>query len=133
MGESYNHVELVRQIIEWVRCHDAHSIIFADSSIEIAAQKPPKIGGHIPDVYARTNNLQNIIIGEAKTRKDLENEHTMSQFKAFLNYCSVYPEARLVLAIPWDMRIFVHNLFNRLCRETRLSVKSVEILHCFIV
>ncbi len=132
MGESYTHVCLVKEIICWVERYDPQAIIFADSCIYEAHKTPPKIGSHVPDVYARVNALKQTIIGEAKTRKDLENDHTMSQFTAYLTYCRNYPGTRLVLAVPWDMRQFVHNLFNRMKVEMALPMDSVEILHCFI-
>lgn len=132
MGESFNHVRLVQQIIEHVNNIDPQAVILADSSIYESKGRPPNIGGHVPDVYARVNMLRQTIIGEAKTRKDLENEHTTSQFRAYLSYCVMYPRTSLVLAVPWEMRGFVHNLFNRLKSEMELSKETVEILHCFI-
>lgn len=132
MGESLNHIRLVQEIIDRVKCIDPQAVILADTSIIADLNRPPKIGGHIPDVYARVDMLRQAIIGEAKTRKDLENDHTMSQLQAFLAYCHGNPGTRLVLAVPWMMRGFVHNLFNRMKSEMELPKESVEILHCFI-
>ncbi|MBT0664505.1 hypothetical protein KI809_09355 [Geobacter pelophilus] len=132
MGESLNHVRLVKAIIERVSSLDPQAVILADTSIYAAKDRPPKIGGHVPDVYARIDMLRQTIIGEAKTGKDLENEHTMSQLRAYLSHCSTNPGTRLVLAVPWDMRSFVHNLLNRLKTQMMLPKESVEILHCFI-
>lgn len=132
MGESFNHVQLVQQIIEHVHRIDPQALILADTSIFEAKSRPHKIGGHVPDVYARIDKLNQTIIGEAKTRKDLENEHAMSQFRAYLSYCAANPRTSLVLAVPWDMRGFVHNLLNRLRLEMELPKEAVEILHCFI-
>lgn len=132
MGESFNHVRLVQQIIAHVKNIDSQAVILADTSIFNSKDRPPIIEGHIPDVYARVDKLQQTIIGEAKTRKDLENAHAMSQFKAYLSYCAANPRTRLVLAVPWDMRGFVHNLFNRLRLEIETPKETVIILHCFI-
>jgi hypothetical protein len=132
VGESLNHIRLVQEIIDHVKCIDPQAVIIADNSVLADINRPPNIGGHIPDVYARVDLLRQIIIGEAKTRKDLENDHTMSQLQAFLAYCRGNPRARLVLAVPWMMRGFVHNLFNRMNAEMELPKESVEILHCFI-
>lgn len=132
MGESINHVRLVQKIIERVNSIDPQAVIFADTSIYEATSRPPNIGGHVPDVYARINALQKTIIGEAKTRKDLENEHTMSQYRAYLSFCCANPETRLILAVPWEMSRFVHNLFNRHRIEMQLPKESIEILNCFI-
>lgn len=132
MGESINHVKLVHQIIAHVYSIDPQAVILADTCLYESKERPPNIGGHVPDVYARIDLLRRTIIGEAKTRKDLENEHAMSQFRAYLSYCAVNPQTRLVLAVPWEMRGFVHNLFNRLRLEMELPKEAVEILHCFI-
>lgn len=132
MGESLNHVRLVLAIIERVSILDPQAVIFADTSIYETKDRPPKIGEHVPDVYARVDFLRQTIIDEAKTRKDLENEHTMSQLRAYLSHCSTNPGTRLVLATPWNMQAFVHNLLNRLRAEMMLPKESVENLPCFI-
>jgi len=132
MGESLAHVRLVQEIIDWISSRDSHAVILADTSIFNAKDRPPVISGHIPDVFARVDSLQRTIIGEAKTRKDLENEHTMSQFRAYSSYCKYNPETLLILAVPWEMRRFVHNLFNRLKNENNLQAETIVVLDCFI-
>jgi len=128
MGESYTHVCLVKEIISWVERYDPQAVIFADSCLFESCETPPKIGNHIPDVFARTNALSGAVIGEAKTRSDLENDHTMSQFRAYLSYCRNNPNTRLVLAVPWEMRSFVPNLFIRLKTEMELTTVPIEIV-----
>ena len=132
MGESFSHARLVKEIIKWVEEYDPQAVIFADSCIIESREMPPRIGGHVPDVYARVNSLQQMIIGEAKTRKDIENDHSMSQFRSYLYFCRENPGTRLILAVPWEMRRFVHNLLNRMKDEIDVPMDSVEILHCFI-
>lgn len=126
MGESLNHVLLVKAIIEKISSLDPQAVIFADTSLYAATDRPPKIGGHVPDVYARIGMLHQAVIGEAKTRKDLENEHTMSQLRAYLSHCCTNPGTLLVLAVPWDMRAFVNNCLNRLKSEMMLPRNQLK-------
>lgn len=132
MGESLAHVLLVQEIIDWINRRDSQAVILADTSIFPNKDRPPIIGGHVPDVFARVDSLRQTIIGEAKTRRDLENEHTMSQFRSYSAYCKHHPGTLLVLAVPWDMRRFVHNLCNRMKNENNVQADAIVILDCFV-
>ena len=48
---------------------------------------PPLIGGYRPDIIARgSGTYPDVIIAEAKTDRDVDNHHTLSQIAAFLDY-----------------------------------------------
>lgn len=132
MGESFSHVRLVELLIACVRERHADAIIWADSSIYEEAERPPVIGGHVPDLFARVDNATRYILGEAKTRKDLENEHTYSQIAAFLSYCEKSGNARFIMAVPFDMQIFTENLLRRVRRERACERACCEVLTCFV-
>lgn len=57
----------------------------------------------MPDVWAK--NIQNgmVIIGEAKTLRDIENRHSAAQLSAFLEYCNDNKPSLLIVAVPWMM------------------------------
>ena len=87
MSESIEHMNLVKDIVEYVKeklpeC--VHGLIEIDDCI---AQKPPKINGFIPDVYF--NWKEQLIIGEAKTLADFERKHSREQFMTYLEACPI--------------------------------------------
>lgn len=71
-----------------------------DAVNPIRGERPPRIGGYTPDVYATDVPTTTTLIGEAKTRPDLENDHTRRQITAFLEHLALTPRAVFVLAVP---------------------------------
>ena len=45
---------------------------------------PPLIGGYRPDIIARSNAADLDFIAEAKTDRDIDNNHTQRQINAFV-------------------------------------------------
>ena len=112
MSESIEHMNLVKDIVEYVKeklpeC--VHGLIEIDDCI---AQKPPKINGFIPDVYF--NWKEQLIIGEAKTLADFERKHSREQFMTYLEACRLFPgTAMLIVAVPWPLKMTAKNYFRR--------------------
>jgi len=81
------HDELVSRLVEFVFEEWKESIVqmLVDHGITGAKSRPPKIGGYIPDLYARIAN-ETCIIGEAKTPKDFETDRSQEQIVSFLKY-----------------------------------------------
>ena len=50
---------------------------------------PPLIGGYRPDIIARSNAANLDFIAEAKTDRDIDNNHTQRQINAFVNHLDV--------------------------------------------
>lgn len=60
---------------------------------------PPLIGGFRPDIIGRSRGEESkLVIGEAKTGGDIDNQHTVSQIRAFVDYLH---------AAPYDVGVFV--------------------------
>lgn len=47
------------------------------------SQKTWEIGGKVPDVIARDNSLELLVLGECKTADDIDNDHTKEQLTAW--------------------------------------------------
>lgn len=64
-------------------------------------ERPPKLEGFVPDLLAQTVPKAMTVIGEAKTERDLESEHSGRQIVGYLTYLlsSEYPA--FVLSVPW--------------------------------
>ena len=105
MGESLEHMNLVRELVKWSELHfsDKNPIILSDLPESI--QKPPKIGRHIPDLYARDMTTGEIIIGEAKRIADYTkkgpHKRAVSQLEAFISHLEMEKRGILVIAVPF--------------------------------
>ena len=132
MPESQKHINLVESITRWIENNFSdvsQLIIMVDSSGSNAFQKPKKIGGYIPDVYANVCNETNkIIIGEAKTRYDLEREHTDKQISAFLQYCLISSDSIFILSVPWDIVVYAKSLIKFLKEKNNANEIETVIL-----
>ena len=84
--------------------------IFHDLPGPLRAEKPHRIAGFVPDVYAFDAPLTVRIIGEAKTQADLENAHSQEQISAFLAFLGQQEQGIFILAVPWAAKRLAHVL-----------------------
>ena len=56
---------------------------------------PQIIGGSIPDVFYNDSNY--IILGEAKTDNDIDQEHTQRQLNDYINEARTYDADRIII------------------------------------
>jgi len=122
MGESVSHVRLVESLLLWVattyfRGDTGH--ILVDSRLLGSFSTPPRINGFVPDIYAENTSDGSLIIGEAKTARDIENRHTRAQLTAFLNRCAEDVNSLFVLAVPWDMERFAKVLLRNIQGQSK--------------
>jgi hypothetical protein len=106
MPESTQHVALVRRLVSYVNStfSECQSLsVICDLPIPIGGERPPRIQGFTPDLYAVDVPATKTILGEAKTQKDLETEHTRHQLTAFLYYLSCQSRGVLIVAVPWQI------------------------------
>lgn len=107
MAESSTHSALVKVIIRYIGREHAQIAalgIVNDLSSPLHAEKPNRIEGLVPDVYAFDAPLTTVIIGEAKTTPDLETEHSQKQIRAFLSFLGHQPMGIFILAVPWQSK-----------------------------
>lgn len=102
-GESAQHVYLVETLIEMVESRHRPSrglMVFADHH-RFGSDRPPTIGGFMPDVFASDVPATFRVIGEAKTPSDLETERSRRQILAFLDHLALYEGSTFYLAVPY--------------------------------
>ena len=107
MAESLNHTALVGRMIAYVRYAIDPSralIVLHDLPSDIGSDKPPMIEGFRPDLYASNGALQTVIIGEAKTAKDLETSHSLEQYQAYARHLALCAHPTFILAVPWQLK-----------------------------
>ena len=126
LAESSKHTALVEVILRYISREHAGLGIINDLSSPLYAEKPNRIGGYVPDVYAFDAPLTKIVIGEAKTQDDLETERSRKQLAAFLSYLGLQQTGIFVLAVPWHLKRRGAAIVEVLRVETgALSVKTV--------
>lgn len=101
-GESSLHTHLVERLLEVVRKEHRPPrglLVLADHP-SFGGNRPPSIGGFLPDVFASDLPATFEVLGEAKTMPDLETERSARQLRAFLDHLCVRPGSMFYLAVP---------------------------------
>jgi hypothetical protein len=116
------HASLVAELVTFVNAlaKDRVGSIYADLPGSSAESKPPPIGGYVPDVLA---NHPGLIIGEAKTKTDLDTRHSREQLCAFLSHLAQHKDGLLVLAVP----LHAWNYGKSVIRAAKLHTNSTEV------
>ena len=124
MSESKEHSNLVGILHCYIAerfCAGDRGQVLTDSDDIDSFDRPPYIAGFIPDAYLRLEDLGRVIIGEAKSFRDLENAHTEAQIIAFLRRCGMVKGSLFILAVPWPL--------ERLARVLLTNFQGREQLH----
>src|SRR6266404_4270645 len=90
-GESLIHVRLVERLIMYVRerhCPPRGLLLLADHH-SFSTNRPLRIGGFLPDLFASDLPVTFEVLGEAKTPSDLETQRSARQITAFLDHLAV--------------------------------------------
>ena len=117
MPESEEHSNLVAILHSYIAdrfCEGQRERVFTDSVSSESRTRPPSIEGYVPDAYVMLNQQGRIVIGEAKSMRDLENSHTESQVTAFLRRCGMVEGSALILAVPWPIERLARALLTNL-------------------
>jgi len=107
LAESSQHAALVQIIIGYIKREhgDVTALgIVDDLSSAIGAEKPNRIEGFVPDVYAFNAPRTTTIIGEAKTKDDLDTERSKKQIAAFLSHLRHQDAGVFIIAVPWQVK-----------------------------
>ncbi len=103
MPESATHAALVQAVIAFAEVELGAFVNIAvreDAVHPMRGERPPRIEGYTPDVHAIDVPTTKTLIGEAKTRADLETDHSRRQIAAFLSYLAKTSGGLFVLAVP---------------------------------
>lgn len=125
MPESATHARLVQAVIAYVEREFgglADIAIREDAVRPLRGERPPRVEGYVPDVYAKDVPTTTTVIGEAKTKLDLQTEHSRRQISAFLSYLSNTPRGVFVLSVPWTAGAIA----RRLVAEINSSFKETS-------
>lgn len=83
--ESKKHHNLVKMILNYSgKISGVESKLIQSDIFEINGNVTKMKEGYIPDIYYNFNNI--VIIGEAKTSKDIDCQHSMLQFDSYIKF-----------------------------------------------
>jgi Superfamily II DNA/RNA helicases, SNF2 family len=129
MTESVEHKNLVDDLVDYV----SHIFPEIDSGYYLidngSMDSPPKIGdGHRPDFYCEGCGY--LLIGEAKTKNDIINDHTELQFESYLERCYFAEKNEditpvIIYNVPIEMVARTRNYLNAL--KNKSKYKDIEI------
>lgn len=128
MPESQEHRRMVQCLYDWTVhayfCGEPPHILM-DSRQYSRALRPPMLNGHVPDLYVTKPDGAGAIVGEAKTARDLENNHTYAQLTAFLRWCSSQGQSLLVVAVPWHVSRLANSMVTSIKKRHRLHADAI--------
>ena len=131
-SETIQHANLICQMEAWVRAkfsHHSYFSILTDNALYPGMDdRPPKIKGSIPDLYATDVPETFCVVGEAKTSKDLTSRRSQQQLSNFIDYLFVRPTNDFfVLAVPYDATDRAVLALRNKCRQSKRRNGSVII------
>ena len=113
--ESIQHHHLVKRLHKVfldIVPSDCYTLIQTDSP-DSRSLPPPTSEGYRPDMYYCFNHL--LLIGEAKTGKDVSRQHSKKQYEAYIKECLCFRgEAHLILTVPWLEQAEANNILRSL-------------------
>jgi hypothetical protein len=116
MSESDLHKRLVKAILGEVSLRiGPGGLLFVDGPHDDSDGCPPTLGQLRPDVFARGRINSEVIIGEAKTARDIDNDHTFAQLSVYFHYLANERRGELWLSVPYE----AVGMGHRVCRQIR--------------
>ena len=122
MSQSENHKMLIIDIVNSLEIRFPSRYFITDLQYNLGERRPPSINGYIPDVYAGVvEPNDSILIAEAKTDGDIENQHTIKQLKAFLEYLEARKSGFFALSVSGNKANRAKVFLNFLRLDMRLE------------
>ena len=132
MAESIVHMNYVRRIVDYVKLTfpSLDDVSFYVDLPDSTQRPSATFGGHIPDMYYRDRNV--LIIGEAKTENDIDNEHTRAQLNSYIDELRLFQGERHLIYCSGVLSFSqIKNTILRLKRRDNLDDITFHILDNF--
>ncbi len=98
---------------------DCKKLIVVDN--ESYSSPAPIYNGVVPDVSY--HNKKTMILGEAKSLKDFEKQHSIHQYKSYIDTCENFDgEAVFVLYVHWDAFLSAQTIIKRLLPSSHKAI-----------
>ena len=123
--ESKKHHNLVRIMYDYViKSEKVEKSLVQSDIFEIVGNVTRMPEGYVPDLYYKYNNR--IIIGEAKTDSDLDREHSILQFKSYINHLKNYINTGcnclFIIAVPWEASIAAARIIKKIIGDEDINL-----------
>lgn len=123
MGESEQHRALVKMISDYITDQfEIDGCLIKEDGVDIGL----KLNKHKPDILCETGNY--VIIGEAKIGSDIYNDHTESQFREYLRWCSIKIRdgctSLIIYGVPSEYAKSVKNYLSLIRKKMNLEEVS---------
>jgi hypothetical protein len=125
-GESTLHIRLVECLIRQVqeRHPTQRGLLMLVDHDRFGSDRPHRINGYCPDLFASDLPSTFEVVGEAKTPLDLERPRSHAQIVAFLDHLSLRANGWLYLCVPPLTVARAYQLLNRLKGAQHAAVNA---------
>ena len=118
MPESSQHLKLVKILIDEITKiipSDCFRLLQTDTPDSL--NYPPKTSeGYRPDAYYQFEDL--LVIGDAKSRNDVEARHSRAQYESYLKECAgFHGQAFMILVVPLLEQASANNILRNLKKK----------------
>lgn len=129
MAESLTHMKYVEHMViyaQQIPNHFSSSMMHADLP-QYNQQTPQVIDGYYPDLFYY--DLESVIIGEAKTERDIDNPHTLAQLNSYIKEVRTYTgNKHIILCTSVSSYAQLHNLIVRKKKKEQIQDITFHIL-----
>ena len=115
MSETDEHRGLVRGARDVVRILYPGTSPVVDLPRKPGDELPPTIDGHRPDLFLSRGGA--LVIGEAKTYRDLEARRTFGQVTTFVRRLQRHPSGLFLLSVSWSGADRARTLLRLVCAD----------------
>ena len=131
MAESLLHMDLVRTIALYIKqITPDFSASLLDAELPEYGRTPQCLYGYYPDIRYRDNN--SIIIGEAKTQYDIDNDHTEAQLNAYIDELLTYNlQLHIIYCVPFVSYAQMKNYLRHIKKQRELTDITFHVLDNF--
>jgi hypothetical protein len=128
---SSTHEDLVCRIKDCINTEYAafRPRILIDRVGPLGEQKPRSLEGYIPDIYCTFSRSDLVIVGDAKTPRDLESVHSMRQYEWFFRHLALHKEGLLVVATLWPSTNLAKHLLKKIRDSAGAGHVDIRVLN----
>ena len=133
MSQSNAHRDLVLATAQAVHHRHPNILVHTDLQESPGDLVPPLIGGYRPDIIGRcARTCTDLLIAEAKTDRDIDNQHTLDQLCAFLDHLDTLPRGigTFILTVDGHVADRARTVLGFACRRRVSSRLCVHLFDC---
>ena len=131
MAESLLHMELVRKIALYIKDTIPNfTTSLLDADLPECGRTANCVNGYYPDI--RYSDRKVVVIGEAKTQYDIDNDHTEAQLNSYIDEVLTYNLQRhIIYCVPFVSFAQMKNALRNLKTHRNLGDITFHVLDNF--